>query len=348
MLGSGGPPRSSPILRLPPDLSAWSIAKQAADEGVKQLAQLSRVATSAVKDATAPTVRERLITARQAYESAKKLVAEAPAAPKARPPTLNCAGALLAVLPPDPPPAAWVDADFKAAEHAVAAIFTGQMTTSDIAAFRVMVSGEHPDQEIARRSTGSAMSGGSGSSSSSARMTSNGPLAQGRRRCAEPLAVPPGRLQRWLLPLRGWLGRIRRRRRPAAPRRRARRRHHPRRLRHRPPGRRRRPAGDHQLRADATVVCAGARTPLLVPELAGALRATGQPVFHLRPVDPAAFAAARFPVFGADISRTGYYAFPVNRDGWPKLPITELALISPRRSAPRHRGLRNRAPRLPA
>jgi hypothetical protein len=133
------------------DRSAWSIAKQAADEGVKQLRRLSRAATSAVKEATAPTVRERLTAARQAYEAAKQLVAAAPAAPKARPPTLSCAGALLAALPPDPPPATWLDADFKAAEHAVAAIFTGQMTTSDIAAFRVMVSGEHHDEEIARR-----------------------------------------------------------------------------------------------------------------------------------------------------------------------------------------------------
>jgi glycine/D-amino acid oxidase-like deaminating enzyme len=43
------------------------------------------------------------------------------------------------------------------------------------------------------------------------------------------------------------------------------------------------------------------------------LRAVGQPVFHLRPADPSLFEAARFPVFGADISRTGYYGFPVQR-----------------------------------
>jgi hypothetical protein len=133
------------------DLSAWSIAKRAADDGVRQLAQLARAAPSAVKDAPSPTVHERLRAAREAYEAAKKLVAEAPAAPKAHPPTLSCAGALLAALPPDPPPTTWVDADFKAAERAVAAIFTGQMTTSDIAAFRVMVSGEHNDHEIAQR-----------------------------------------------------------------------------------------------------------------------------------------------------------------------------------------------------
>jgi glycine/D-amino acid oxidase-like deaminating enzyme len=42
-------------------------------------------------------------------------------------------------------------------------------------------------------------------------------------------------------------------------------------------------------------------------------------MFHLRPADPALFAAARFPVFGADISRTGYYGFPATRDGIVKI-----------------------------
>jgi glycine/D-amino acid oxidase-like deaminating enzyme len=78
-------------------------------------------------------------------------------------------------------------------------------------------------------------------------------------------------------------------------------------------------AGDELLTADATVVCAGAWTPKLVPELASTLRTTGQPVFHLQPADPALFAPARFPVFGADIARTGYYGFPINPDGILKI-----------------------------
>jgi glycine/D-amino acid oxidase-like deaminating enzyme len=78
-------------------------------------------------------------------------------------------------------------------------------------------------------------------------------------------------------------------------------------------------AGDELITADATVVCAGAWAPKLVPDLAPFLRATGQPVFHLLPADPAPFAAAHFPVFGADIARTGYYGFPVNRDGIVKI-----------------------------
>jgi glycine/D-amino acid oxidase-like deaminating enzyme len=72
------------------------------------------------------------------------------------------------------------------------------------------------------------------------------------------------------------------------------------------------------LDADLVVVCAGAWVPRLVPALAGSLRAIGQPVFHLQPDDPSLFEAARFPVFGADISRTGYYGFPVT-DGIVKI-----------------------------
>ena len=63
--------------------------------------------------------------------------------------------------------------------------------------------------------------------------------------------------------------------------------------------------------ADSIIACAGAWITQLVPELAGVLRAIGQPVFHLVPPDPSLFEAARCPVFGADIARTGYYGFPV-------------------------------------
>jgi glycine/D-amino acid oxidase-like deaminating enzyme len=93
-------------------------------------------------------------------------------------------------------------------------------------------------------------------------------------------------------------------------------------------------AGSEHLPADAIALCTGAWAPQLVPELAGALRAVGQPVFHLQPADPAPFAAARFPVFGADISRTGYYGFPANRDGIVKIANhgtgIELAPDAPR------------------
>jgi len=70
---------------------------------------------------------------------------------------------------------------------------------------------------------------------------------------------------------------------------------------------------------DLLLVCNGSWAASLVPELRGHLRAVGQPVFHLRPRDPSRFDAARFPVFGADISRTGWYGFPANGDGLVKI-----------------------------
>jgi len=71
--------------------------------------------------------------------------------------------------------------------------------------------------------------------------------------------------------------------------------------------------------ADAVVVAAGAWTARLVPALAASLRGVGQPVFHLRPDDPEPYRAVRFPVFGADIARTGYYGFPLHPDGVVKI-----------------------------
>jgi glycine/D-amino acid oxidase-like deaminating enzyme len=97
-------------------------------------------------------------------------------------------------------------------------------------------------------------------------------------------------------------------------------------------------AGDELIPADAIAVCTGAWAPQLVPELAGSLRAVGQPVFHLQPADPAPFTATRFPVFGADISRTGYYGFPINRNGIVKIANhgtgIQLAPDAPRNVTP--------------
>jgi glycine/D-amino acid oxidase-like deaminating enzyme len=65
-------------------------------------------------------------------------------------------------------------------------------------------------------------------------------------------------------------------------------------------------------RADRVVVASGAWTHSLVVALDGALSATGQPVVHLAPVEPSLFAPERFPVFTADIARTGFYGFPLH------------------------------------
>jgi glycine/D-amino acid oxidase-like deaminating enzyme len=71
--------------------------------------------------------------------------------------------------------------------------------------------------------------------------------------------------------------------------------------------------------ADRCVIAAGAWAARLLPELDGCFRQSAQPVFHLAPRDRARFAAERFPVFGADIARTGWYGFPIGGDGIVKI-----------------------------
>jgi glycine/D-amino acid oxidase-like deaminating enzyme len=70
---------------------------------------------------------------------------------------------------------------------------------------------------------------------------------------------------------------------------------------------------------DQVVMAVGAWTPYLLPFTKKFFRATGQPVFHLKPPRPDLFAPEHFPVFGADITTTGYYGFPLNRDGVVKI-----------------------------
>jgi glycine/D-amino acid oxidase-like deaminating enzyme len=67
---------------------------------------------------------------------------------------------------------------------------------------------------------------------------------------------------------------------------------------------------------DAVILAPGSWLPQFVdralPELRGVFRSPGMPVFHLRPTDPAQFAAERFPPFCADIAQTGYYGFALH------------------------------------
>lgn len=89
-------------------------------------------------------------------------------------------------------------------------------------------------------------------------------------------------------------------------------------------------AGDH------VVITVGAWTPYLLPFTKKFFRASGQPVFHLKPSRSDLFVPERFPVFGADITTTGYYGFPLNRDGVVKIanhgPGREMSPESPHRA----------------
>ena len=74
-----------------------------------------------------------------------------------------------------------------------------------------------------------------------------------------------------------------------------------------------------RISGDVVVMAVGAWTPYVLPFTQKFFRATGQPVFHLKPRQPDLFASQRFPVFGADISTTGYYGFPVSHEGVVKI-----------------------------
>ncbi|MEY2531109.1 MAG: hypothetical protein QOI96_1194 [Verrucomicrobiota bacterium] len=73
------------------------------------------------------------------------------------------------------------------------------------------------------------------------------------------------------------------------------------------------------LAGDIVVIAVGAWTPYLLPFTRKFFRATGHPVFHLQPRQPELFAPERFPIFGADISSTGFYGFPLSREGVVKV-----------------------------
>ncbi|MCS6825971.1 MAG: FAD-dependent oxidoreductase [Caldilinea sp.] len=67
--------------------------------------------------------------------------------------------------------------------------------------------------------------------------------------------------------------------------------------------------------ADATLVATGAWTHHLLPELASVIKATGHPIFHLKPNDPTLFAVPNLVTFTADVEYTGWYGFPLLREG---------------------------------
>jgi glycine/D-amino acid oxidase-like deaminating enzyme len=87
---------------------------------------------------------------------------------------------------------------------------------------------------------------------------------------------------------------------------------------------------------DVVILAVGAWTPYALPFTKSFFRATGHPVFHLKPREPELFTPERFPIFGADISRTGFYGFPAGREGVVKIanhgPGREMSPDSPERA----------------
>jgi len=71
--------------------------------------------------------------------------------------------------------------------------------------------------------------------------------------------------------------------------------------------------------ADLVLVASGAWTPEVLPHLQNVMRTTAQTVFHFQPSQPERFRAPQFPVWGADIAKTGWYGFPANAEGLVKV-----------------------------
>lgn len=80
-----------------------------------------------------------------------------------------------------------------------------------------------------------------------------------------------------------------------------------------------RDAAGREWRADLVLIAAGAWTPFLLPHLRAVMKTTGQPVVHLQPRDAGPFRPPAFPVWAADMGRTGWYGFPANADGIVKV-----------------------------
>jgi glycine/D-amino acid oxidase-like deaminating enzyme len=103
-----------------------------------------------------------------------------------------------------------------------------------------------------------------------------------------------------------------------------------------------------RLQADVTLLAAGAWTSLLAPHLNDVMWPVAQPVFHLKPDDPAPWRPPRFTVWAAAIAETGWYGFPANADG-----IVKIANHGPGRRVPSRRSAlddpkrRGRARRVP-
>ena len=71
--------------------------------------------------------------------------------------------------------------------------------------------------------------------------------------------------------------------------------------------------------ADIVLAAVGAWTPALISGLDTVMWTTGQPVVHFKVDRPADWQAPRFPVWAADIARTGWYGFPALDDGTLKI-----------------------------
>lgn len=70
---------------------------------------------------------------------------------------------------------------------------------------------------------------------------------------------------------------------------------------------------------DLIIVAAGAWSGHFVPDLNDKIKITGQPVYYFKPQQKYLYEGKKFPVWSADISETGWYGFPVQKNGLLKI-----------------------------
>jgi glycine/D-amino acid oxidase-like deaminating enzyme len=74
-----------------------------------------------------------------------------------------------------------------------------------------------------------------------------------------------------------------------------------------------------EYRADWVIVCAGSWTPVLLPWMQDVMWPTAQPVMHFKAPEIKSYQPPLFPVWTADVGKTGWYGFPAQDDGTLKI-----------------------------
>jgi glycine/D-amino acid oxidase-like deaminating enzyme len=80
-----------------------------------------------------------------------------------------------------------------------------------------------------------------------------------------------------------------------------------------------RTADGAEFRSDAVVFCAGSWTPVLLPWLGDVMWPTAQAVFHFQVENVKRYQPPQFPVWTADVGKTGWYGFPAQDNGTLKI-----------------------------
>jgi glycine/D-amino acid oxidase-like deaminating enzyme len=71
--------------------------------------------------------------------------------------------------------------------------------------------------------------------------------------------------------------------------------------------------------ADLVILAMGTWSPVLAKRLTEIVSHVAQPIFYFRPTNVDLYKSSQFPVWAADLSKTGWYGFPATSDGTVKV-----------------------------